>query len=100
MTRGNTGMHLTRPFARRPPMPRRLSPLPLFLVLFSVFLTLPGLAADQEHPQSSQEVKSGSQKQNGPTSDGLNGKWKVVACQLNGAWLPESIFKEFRYILT
>jgi uncharacterized protein (TIGR03067 family) len=33
-------------------------------------------------------------------SNSLNGKWKVVACQLNGTWLPEPIFKEFRYILT
>ena len=88
------------PFARRPLMPHRLSPLPLFLVVFSVLLTPPGLAVGQERTQSSQEVKSSSQKEQGQTSDGLNGKWKVVACQLNGTWLPESIFKEFRYILT
>ena len=81
-------------------MLHRLSPLPLLLVVLSVFLTLPGLAAGQERTQSSQEIKSGSQKQNGPTSDGLNGKWKVVACQLNSTWLPDSIFKEFRYILS
>jgi uncharacterized protein (TIGR03067 family) len=27
----------------------------------------------------------------------LVGTWKVIACQLNGIWLPESIFREFRY---
>jgi len=80
-------------------MLHRLSLLSLFLVAFSVFLTLPGLAADQESTQGSQQVKSGSRKEDGPVSNGLNGKWKVVACQLNGTWLPESIFREFRYIL-
>lgn len=29
--------------------------------------------------------------------DGLVGKWKVIGCQLNGTWLPTSIFQEFRY---
>jgi uncharacterized protein (TIGR03067 family) len=29
--------------------------------------------------------------------DGLVGKWKVIGCQLNGVWLPYSIFQEFRY---
>jgi uncharacterized protein (TIGR03067 family) len=29
--------------------------------------------------------------------DGLVGKWKVIGCQLNGRWLPYSIFQEFRY---
>jgi uncharacterized protein (TIGR03067 family) len=29
--------------------------------------------------------------------DGLAGKWKVIGCQLNGRWLPYSIFQEFRY---
>lgn len=28
---------------------------------------------------------------------GLVGKWKVIGCQLNGNWLPYSIFQEFRY---
>jgi uncharacterized protein (TIGR03067 family) len=32
-------------------------------------------------------------------SNSLDGKWKVVACQLNGMWLPEAIFREFRYLL-
>lgn len=27
----------------------------------------------------------------------LIGKWKVIGCQLNGQWLPYSIFQEFRY---
>lgn len=27
----------------------------------------------------------------------LIGKWKVIGCQLNGEWLPYSIFQEFRY---
>lgn len=27
----------------------------------------------------------------------LLGNWKVIACQLNSAWLPDSIFREFRY---
>ncbi len=30
----------------------------------------------------------------------LTGNWKVIACQLHGMWLPESIFREFRYQLT
>ena len=30
----------------------------------------------------------------------LKGSWKVIACQLHGTWLPESIFREFRYTLT
>ncbi|MGE3920971.1 MAG: hypothetical protein AB7F64_08620 [Gammaproteobacteria bacterium] len=30
----------------------------------------------------------------------LIGQWKVIACQLNAKWLPESIFKEFRYGFT
>lgn len=29
--------------------------------------------------------------------DDLVGKWKVIGCQLNGVWLPYSIFQEFRY---
>lgn len=29
--------------------------------------------------------------------DALVGKWKVIGCQLNGVWLPTSIFVEFRY---
>lgn len=32
--------------------------------------------------------------------DGLAGRWKVIGCQLNGVWLPESIFREFVYVLT
>jgi uncharacterized protein (TIGR03067 family) len=32
--------------------------------------------------------------------DGLIGKWKVIGCQLNGEWLPYSIFQEFRYGFT
>ena len=28
---------------------------------------------------------------------GLLGNWKVIGCQLNGTWLPDSIFREFRY---
>ncbi len=32
--------------------------------------------------------------------DGLIGKWKVIGCQLNGTWLPYSIFREFRYSFT
>lgn len=32
--------------------------------------------------------------------DGLVGKWKVIGCQLNGVWLPTSIFQEFRYSFT
>ncbi len=31
-----------------------------------------------------------------PTS-WLVGKWKVIACQLNGVWLPRVIFKHFLY---
>ena len=27
----------------------------------------------------------------------LLGNWKVIACQLNTRWLPDSIFREFRY---
>lgn len=27
----------------------------------------------------------------------LLGNWKVIACQLNSIWLPDSIFREFRY---
>ncbi len=30
----------------------------------------------------------------------LVGSWKVVCCQLHGKWLPEPIFKEFRYNMT
>ncbi|RDI42590.1 TIGR03067 domain-containing protein [Aquicella lusitana] len=30
----------------------------------------------------------------------LVGKWKVVCCQLKTKWLPDSIFKEFRYSFT
>lgn len=30
---------------------------------------------------------------------GLVGRWKVVACQLNGRWLPDAIFREFRYVI-
>ena len=39
------------------------------------------------------------QEEVGSMSSTLDGRWKVVACQLNGTWLPESIFREFRYIL-
>ena len=27
----------------------------------------------------------------------LEGKWKVIACQVNGVWLPREIFKSFLY---
>lgn len=30
----------------------------------------------------------------------LNGYWKVIACQLNGIWLPREIFMMFRYEIT
>jgi uncharacterized protein (TIGR03067 family) len=30
----------------------------------------------------------------------LKGHWKVVACQLNGIWLPREIFMMFRYEIT
>jgi uncharacterized protein (TIGR03067 family) len=30
----------------------------------------------------------------------LLGHWKVIACQLNGAWLPREIFMMFRYEIT
>ncbi len=32
--------------------------------------------------------------------ENLTGRWKVIACQLHGTWLPDSIFREFRYNLT
>lgn len=30
----------------------------------------------------------------------LPGTWKVIGCQLNTRWLPDSIFREFRYTIT
>ncbi|MEW6038974.1 MAG: hypothetical protein AB1648_12075 [Pseudomonadota bacterium] len=30
----------------------------------------------------------------------LVGSWKVIGCQLNTRWLPDSIFREFRYRFT
>lgn len=30
----------------------------------------------------------------------LIGSWKVITCQLNTRWLPDSIFREFRYKFT
>ncbi|MDD2770023.1 MAG: TIGR03067 domain-containing protein [Methylococcus sp.] len=30
----------------------------------------------------------------------LLGSWKVIGCQLNTRWLPDSIFREFRYSFT
>ena len=30
----------------------------------------------------------------------LVGSWKVVCCQLHSRWLPDSIFREFRYSFT
>ncbi|QXP84006.1 TIGR03067 domain-containing protein [Methylococcus sp. ANG] len=30
----------------------------------------------------------------------LVGSWKVIGCQLNTKWLPDSIFREFRYKFT
>lgn len=30
----------------------------------------------------------------------LVGSWKVIGCQLHTQWLPDSIFREFRYIFT
>lgn len=33
-------------------------------------------------------------------SPALVGRWKVIACQLHGKWLPEAIFREFRYVIT
>lgn len=30
----------------------------------------------------------------------LVGAWKVIGCQLNTRWLPDPIFKEFRYEFT
>lgn len=30
----------------------------------------------------------------------LVGDWKVACCQLNTRWLPDSIFREFRYTFT
>ncbi|UZR29377.1 hypothetical protein [Methylococcus mesophilus] len=30
----------------------------------------------------------------------LVGSWKVIGCQLNTKWLPDSIFREFRYRFT
>ncbi|HEV8716430.1 MAG TPA: TIGR03067 domain-containing protein [Candidatus Binatia bacterium] len=76
----------------------RPSALSLFLVLFSLLLTCPDSIAEQKSAQNSPDVRPVSQKESSP-SGSLDGKWKVIACQLNGTWLPESIFREFRYIL-
>lgn len=38
--------------------------------------------------------------QKNETHQNLVGSWKVIACQLNSQWLPESIFREFRYNIT
>lgn len=36
-------------------------------------------------------------KDNNSQSIPLEGKWKVIGCQLNGIWLPHAIFKHFIY---